>query len=265
MSRKLRNIKPSKVNRGVLEEQKIREEKKTQNQRAMLFILPLVMLAILIVGVFFGYKFYLHSVNEHDTIAPSEADDTAQVITDPMLYRTVSSASVLPEDYVPETTESCGVPISVDAADALEQLVSAASDNGFDLLVREGYISFEEQNKRYEAAVKKYRKQSDASLVMAEAHVRKEIPRAGESEQQTGLVVDLSVKTDGKFADTDAYAWLVRYCVDYGFILRYPEKENTGGMAYSSHLFRYVGKTNAYNMRELDMSFDEYCAYQNAH
>ena len=248
----------------MLEEQKLREEKKTQNQRALLFILPLVMLAILIVGVFFGYKFYLRSINEHGTM-PSEAQADEQNYSNPMFYQTVNSASTLPEDFVPETVESCGVPISVDAAAPMEELVAAASDNGFDLMVVEGYISFEEQKERYTAAVEKYRKESDASLVMAEAHVRKELPREGESEQQTGLLVYLTVKTDGKFADTDAYEWLTRHCVDYGFILRYPDKENAGGMAYSSHLFRYVGKTNARNIRELDMNFDAYVSYVNAH
>ena len=57
MSRRLRNIKPRKVNRGAFEEQKQREEKKLETQRALLFILPLVMVAVLLVGIFFGYKF----------------------------------------------------------------------------------------------------------------------------------------------------------------------------------------------------------------
>jgi D-alanyl-D-alanine carboxypeptidase len=87
------------------------------------------------------------------------------------------------------------------------------------------------------------------------------LPPAGESEQQTGLLVYLTVKTDGKFADTPAYSWLTRHCVDYGFILRYPNKENAGGISYSSHLFRYVGKTYAHNMRALDMNFDRFTEY----
>ena len=73
------------------------------------------------------------------------------------------------------------------------------------------------------------------------------------------------VKTDGKFADTPAYSWLTRHCVDYGFIRRYPNKENAGGISYSSHLFRYVGKTYAHNMRALDMNFDRFTEYLAAH
>ena len=261
MSRKLRNIKPRKVNRGAFEEQKQREENAVQNQRALLFILPLVMLAILAVGVFFGFKFYQNSVSDRTPITPSEFVEDASESSNPMFLRAVNSASPLSESFVPEITESCGIEISPDAAASLEMMVSDAKDNGFDLMVVEGYIAYADQEERYENAVQEYRKKSDASLVMAEAHVKKELPPAGESEQQTGLIVYLTVKTDGKFADTPAYSWLVRHCVDYGFILRYPEKENAGGMSYSSHLFRYVGRSNALNMRALDMNFDEFIAY----
>ena len=261
MSRKLRNIKLGKVNRGVLEEQQAREENKVQNQRALLYILPLIMLAVLVVGIFFGYKFYVNSISEKTPITPSEyiEDDTHS--SNPMFLKAVNAASPIDKSFEPETVESCGVPIATDAADSLNQLVTDAKNAGFDLMVVEGYVSYEDQAKRYKEEVEKYRKDSKASLVMAEAHVKKELPPAGESEQQTGLLVYLTVKTDGKFADTPAYSWLTRHCVDYGFILRYPNKENAGGISYSSHLFRYVGKTYAYNMRALDMNFDRYVEY----
>lgn len=264
MSRKLRNLKPKKVNRGAFEEQKQREENAAQNQRALLFILPLVMLAILAVGIFFGFKFYQNTANELTPVAPSEYNDDAALYDNPVLLKSVNSASPLKESFVPEVTESCGIEISPVAALGLEKLVSDAKDNGYDLMVVEGYVSYNDQKERYESAVQEYRKKSDVSLVMAEASVKKETPPEGESEQQTGLVVYLTVKTDGKFADTTAYAWLTRHCVDYGFILRYPEKENAGGIAYSSHLFRYVGREYAYKMRALDMNFDEFIAYMAA-
>lgn len=261
MSRKLRNIKPRKVNRGAFEEQKLREENKTQNQRALLFILPLVMLAILAVGIFFGYKFYVNSVSELNPVAPSEYTDDDTVSDNPMFLRAVNSGAKLDADFVPETVECCGVQIDKSAAPYLKEMVDKAAENGFDLLVVEGYVSYDELDKKYRDSVEEYRKSSKASLVMAEAHVKRESPPAGENELQTGLVVYLSVKTDGKFADTAAYTWLMRYGVDYGFILRYPDQENAGGVAYSSHLFRYVGRTHAYKMRELDMDFDEYITY----
>ena len=258
-------MKPYKVSRGVFEEQKKREDNKFENQRALLVILPLVMLAILAVGVFFGYKFYVNSLSEKNPIAPSETLTTGVETDNPMFYKAVNSASPLKEDYVPEVVESNGVKVCPEVSDSLTQLVTAAKDAGYDLTVVDGYISYEEQKKRYEDAVEKYRKKSKASLIMSEAHVKKEIPPAGECEQQTGLVVNLTAETDGKFADTPAYSWLMRYAMDYGFILRYPDKENVGGFSYNSHLFRYVGKENAYQMRVLDMNFDEFIVYHAAH
>ena len=220
MSRRLRNIKPKKVDRGAFEEQRQREDNKLETQRALLYILPLIMLAVLAVGVFFGYKFYVNNNTEHNSVKPSEAVDAESYSSNPYFYRPVNSAYKLTADYVPDTVEACGIKVSPEAADSLKSMVKDAESHGFDLMVVEGYISFEEQNKRYEENVAKYRKDAKASLVMAEATVKRTVPPAGESEQQTGLVVYLTVKTDGKFVDTPAYAWLVRNCIDYGFILR---------------------------------------------
>lgn len=261
MSRKLRNLKPKKVDRGVLEEQKLREENKAETQRALLFILPLVMLAVLAVGLFFGWKYYQQNNVEHDPLAPSQAYDEDDYSSNPYFYRAVNSAHKLKETDVPELTEACGIPISPEVAEPLTRLVEDGRERGYEFLVQEGYVSFEEQNEKYNEAVNSYRKDHDASLVMAEAKVKQTLPPAGESEQQTGLVVYLTVRTDGTFAETPAYSWLVRSCTDYGFILRYPDRENAGGYAYSSHLFRFVGVDNAYRMRELDLNFDEYLVY----
>ena len=264
MSRKLRNLKPKKIARGVFEEQKQREENKAETQRALLFILPLCMLAVLAVGVFFGYKFYQNTVVEHDPISPTERYDTGDYSGNPLFYRAVNSASTLEPDVVPELVESCGIMVSPEVAEPLEKLVEAGREQGYEFLVQEGYVSFEEQKEKYNDKVSEYRKKNKSSLVMAEAKIKRTLPPAGESEQQTGLVVYLTVRTDGTFAETPAYSWLVRNCVDYGFILRYPDKENAGGFDYSSHLFRFVGVDNAYKMRELDMDFDEYLVYLSA-
>ena len=252
------------MNRGVLEEQKQREENHLQNQRALLVILPIVMAAVLVVGIFFGYKFYVNSVSEINPIAPSEAQESAADMN-PMILRTVSSASTLEESYVPETTESCGAAVAVEVAAPLEEMVSAAKADGVELKVTRGYISAPELTERYNKEVQKYRKDSGASLVMAEAHVKKSFPPAGENELQTGLLVDITADTDGDFGKSSAFTWLTRHCVEYGFIQRYPDKENTGGISYSAHLFRYVGKEYAYEMRSLDMNFDEFVQYAQAH
>ena len=249
----------------MFEEQQMREENKAQNQRALLFILPLVMLAVLAVGVFFGYKFYLNSVNEKNPVAPSEGFVSDSDSANPMFLRTVNSAYTLEESYTPETVTCCGVQIAPEAAAALESLIAAAKDSGSELSVTQGYLSYADIKERYDQAVQDYRRDSGASLVMAEAHVKKSFPPAGENELQTGLLVDLTDKVDGYFGDSEAFSWLTRHCVDYGFVLRYPDQENVGGISYSCHLFRFVGKEFAYEMRALNMDFDEFAAYQQAH
>ncbi len=265
MSRKLRDLKPKRIDRGAFEEQKLREENKAETQRALLYILPLVMLAVLAVGIFFGYKFYQQNSSDRNAVSPSENNGTADYSSDPMFYKSVNSAYDLDESYVPELVTACGVEVAPEVAEPLEKLIKAGAERGYEFLVQEGYISFAEQKEKYTSAVKEYQKKNKSSLVMAEASVKRTLPPAGESEQQTGLLVYLTVRTDGAFADTTAYSWLVRNCVDYGFILRYPDKENVGGFAYSSHLFRFVGVDNAYKMRALDMNFDEYLVYISAH
>lgn len=253
------------MNRGVFEEQQQREEKQMQNLRALLFILPLVMLAVLIVGVFFGYKFYRNSVHEKSPVTPSQAASENDTPSDPMLLRIVNSAFTMEASYVPETKECFGKALSPAAAAALEQMIAAAGDDGVKLKVTEGYVSYDELQQRYEKSVEDYRKKSNKSLVMAEAHVKKSFPPAGENEFQTGLLVDLTADSDGYFGDSSAFTWLTRHCVDYGFILRYPDQENAGGISYSPHLFRFVGKAYAYEMRALDMNFEEFVQYAKAH
>lgn len=260
MKRRRKKLKPYKVSRGSFEEQKLKEDKKAETQRALLFILPVLMIAVLIVGIFFGYKGYQKSEEEQKRIL-SESSATEPEYSDPMLLTVVSSASPLTADYVPELTECRGIQVSPDMEDSLERMLSDAEEAGCPMTVREGYISFEEQKKRYDSAVERYRKKAKVSLVKAESYVRQTIPREGECEQQTGLVVRLDDDVKGKFENGAAFRWLQRNAVDYGFILRYPEAENIGGMSFSPQIFRYVGENNAYRMRAYNLNFDEYAVY----
>ena len=258
MNRK--KYKPYKVSRGSLEEQKLREDNHMETQRALLFILPVVMVAVLAVGIFFGYKSYEKAAEQVRELEHASAAEEPAA-QDPMFLLTVNSARPLSEDYVPALVECEGVRVSPDMADALKRMLSAAREAGCEIRASEGYISFEEQKERYEKAVKDYRASQKASVVKAEAYVKRTTPRAGESEQQTGLIVRLTADVDGAFQDSREYAWLIKNSAAYGFVLRYPDKENTGGLSFSPSLFRYVGEENAYFMTAYDMSFDAYAAY----
>ena len=256
-------LKPYKISRGSFEEQQFREDKKMQNQRALLIILPVLMVAVLLVGVFFGYKGYK---KQQEIVREVEHAEAAAEPTqaNPMFLTTVTSAYPLTEDYVPELVDHNGIKISPEAVESLDEMLKAAEEAGYDIKATEAYISFEEQKERYKKAVEEYRKKSKASVVKAEATVRKTTPREGESEQQTGLLVYLNADVKGEFKDSAEYAWLIKNCTAYGFVLRYPDKENAGGLSFSPHLFRYVGKKNAYYITAYDMSLDEYAAYLSA-
>lgn len=260
LNRRRTKLKPYKVSRGSLEEQKLREDKRMETQRALLFILPVVMIAVLAVGIFFGYKSY-EKAAEQERKDFEQSVATEPVEHDPMLLSVVSPAYPLDESYVPALVDCQGIKVSPELVDSLNAMLDAAKTAGHELMLNEGYISFKEQKERYDAAVKKYRKSAKVSLVKAESQVKLTTPREGECEQQTGLIVKLDDNVKGKFENGEAYKWLCRHCVDYGFILRYPYAENVGGLGFSSQLFRYVGVENAYNIRAYNMSFDEYANY----
>lgn len=260
MKRRRRKLKPYKISRGSFEEQKLREDKKTETQRALLFILPVVMLAVLAVGIFFGYKSYEKSAAEEKTVI-SGSEPTEPVASDPMLLKVVSPAYPLDATYVPSLTEYNGVKVSPVMTDDLTKLLSDAEAAGYPLKVTEGYISYKEQKDLYDNAVNAYLKKSKMTLVKAEAQVKRTTPRGGESEQQTGLLIRFDDQEKGSFADGETFKWLSRNAGQYGFILRYPEQENVGGLSYTPNLFRYVGVENAYNIRAYNMSFDAYAKY----
>jgi zinc D-Ala-D-Ala carboxypeptidase len=69
--------------------------------------------------------------------------------------------------------------------------------------------------------------------------------RAGFSEHQTGLVLDLNT-VDISFDNTNESNWLRDNSYKYGFIIRYPKgKENITGYTYEPWHIRYVGKNLA--------------------
>ena len=85
--------------------------------------------------------------------------------------------------------------------------------------------------------------------------------RAGESESQTGLTVDMD--TTGTqtvdFAYTDEYGWLRDNAWKFGFILRYPEdKTAVTGESFKPWHYRYVGRYHAYMMHSKNLCLEEY-------
>ena len=84
----------------------------------------------------------------------------------------------------------------------------------------------------------------------------------GFSEHQAGLAVDLGIQSDGAlrtFYGEGVYGWFAQNCVEFGFVLRYPEdKTDITGNAHEPWHFRYVGDPHAYIMNRDDLCLEEY-------
>ncbi len=82
--------------------------------------------------------------------------------------------------------------------------------------------------------------------------------RAGFSEHQTGLAVDIN-ELEQTFAATPESRWLVQNAYQYGFIMRYPKgKEWITGYDYEPWHYRYLGKELAEKVLLSDLTYDEY-------
>lgn len=86
--------------------------------------------------------------------------------------------------------------------------------------------------------------------------------RAGHSEHQTGLALDIMNNHWDYIEKTDKeFTWLLNNSYKYGFILRYPEnKEKITGYMYEPWHYRYVGIDIANEINKLNITYDEYIA-----
>lgn len=92
----------------------------------------------------------------------------------------------------------------------------------------------------------------------------------GTSDHQTGLAVDIIQRSlpsrfDGliqEFGETEAGKWLAANAKYFGFVLRFPQdKEDITGIIYEPWHFRYVGRTHAMAMDEMNLCLEEYVEY----
>ncbi len=171
----------------------------------------------------------------------------------------------LPEDYQPddlvypevdfifeETIEKRMM--RSEAAEALEQLFSAAEKQNLHLAGVSAYRSHQTQQSLFDNYV------SRDGLEKAKTYSA--LP--GTSEHETGLSIDVTT-ADGAcaaqdcFGDTNEAKWLAENGYKYGFIIRYPEgKESITGYKYEPWHIRYVGVDAATEMYENNITLEEY-------
>lgn len=176
----------------------------------------------------------------------------------------VNKYEEISEQYIPKDLRTVKIDFSFkgedeqkklrsEAADNLEKLVKDAKVKGVGLIGISGYRSYETQSVFYNSSVQK----------QGADHAEKFSAKAGSSEHQTGLAMDLSCKAMNnklveKFDKTKEGIWLKNNCYKYGFIIRYPKgKEQITGYSYEPWHIRYVGKDLAKYINDKNITLEE--------
>lgn len=134
-----------------------------------------------------------------------------------------NKANPVPATYAPG--------ITAETSAAFERLRQAAATDGYTMTIKSGFRSYATQAGLYNYYVNR------DGFAAAETYSS----RAGYSEHQTGLALDLNW-VDNSFASTPEAKWLYDNAYKYGFILRYLEgQEDISGFMYEPWHFRYVG------------------------
>ena len=167
----------------------------------------------------------------------------------------VNGRHYLDEDYKPDDLmafqktycyeEQKALGAVVQAFMAMQQECKKQTDA--QLMVNSAYRSYQQQIGTYKRNEKGY------------------AARAGSSEHQTGLAIDvtsLQHPMRWPFDTSKEGVWMREHCHEYGFILRYPKKQaNMIGYKYEPWHLRYVGMETAKRVHDEDITFDEYYAF----
>ena len=191
------------------------------------------------------------------TVAPF--DKTRLSIDDPASIWVVSNKlrPLVPLNYVPSDLVTTQVPavtnpqLRTEAAGQLESMFAAASAEGAgELQIQNAYRSYAVQLSLHDRLV--------ANL--GEARADAQSARAGYSEHQTGLALDIIARPgqcsiQACFGETPQGRWLAANAYRFGFILRYPaDKTPVTGYIYEPWHFRYVGVELATEMHDTSVT-----------
>ena len=192
------------------------------------------------------YPFYEHTEK-------ANYDDKLLILVNKYYY--------LDKDYTPDNLVYVGAEytkincqLNETAYQAYIKMSEQANSEDMHFYIRSAYRNYQDQAYIYNSYIKE-----DGQEV-----ADKYSARAGFSEHQTGLAVDLAVGTGefGIFANTKEAKWLQENSYKFGFILRYPkDKTNITGYTYESWHFRYVGKEAAKIIYDENLTYEEYYAY----
>ncbi len=254
----------------------------------------LVILVIMLILGIYARLFHHHGTKESESTSSTttttevistsspEVETTVTPTIDPSVFTDTDSYLLLankkhklpdgyePSDLVQPNVLGSGASLRKTAAQALEEMFTAAKEDGVTLRLISGYRSESEQSYLY------YTVYGGGEVADAKSS------RPGYSDHQTGLAADIgatverenetgcdSLTTDSDsngdnracFGNVTEGTWLREHAHEYGFIMRYPKgKYEITGYTYEPWHFRYVGieyATAIYNVDEYE-SFEEY-------
>lgn len=138
------------------------------------------------------------------------------------------------------------------AKNSFEKMAKDAYKDGITIYVGSAYRSYLYQEWLYNKHI------LNDGFIFAETYSA----RAGHSEHQTGLAVDILNSKWNLINECDEeYEWLINNSYKYGFILRYKKgDENITGYIFEDWHFRYLGNDLATKLYKLNISYEEYIA-----
>ena len=192
-------------------------------------------------------------IDWYETIKPTDTTKGNLIL--------VNKYNYLPDNYEIEDLVNMSIKVSFQGKKIKEEVYNAfykmsmdARKDDLTIVANSTYRDYD-----YQAALYKRYKNNKG-----QAYADNYAARPGHSEHQTGLAIDVSTLNSSleNFHETDEYKWLIDNAHKYGFILRYPkEKEFITGYNYESWHYRYVGIDVAKQIKNENITFDEYYAY----
>ncbi len=226
-------------------------------------------------------------VSNGDTPASSQPEENEPESKEPEFIEVIEGYSVLDfkgqvddwrlkmanrlnviEGYVPDVTpigsQYCqyGDSYEIDKRvyDDLIDMITAAENDGVDLVAVSAYRSFASQQRLYDRKVDTYLNQG-YSEEKAKDIASTIVAIPGTSDHNLGLAVDFNY-LEQYYENEEELVWLKENAEKYGFVMRYAkDKENYTGVIYEPWHYRYVGKEHAKIMNEKNMCLEEYVMY----
>lgn len=242
------------------------QTQKVKRLKFAMIALRVLIVVVILTGLFFATKEYFKqsALPEDSTVSSAVSSSSALPVYDNSVSLLLANLTTPLADSVNIQLAAVGsAQVDKRIVESLTALMKAAEKDGVKLKVTEGYIDKNKQQQMYQDKVNELVSQGQTQLT-AEENAKKQIPPGGCSDHQTGLAVHFApdaAQAPDDFTLTDAYKWLTKHSVEYGFVLRYPpDKKTKTGMDEPAH-FRYVGVENALKMREMNMCLEEYVQY----